>query len=267
MAAQKAMYTGTANILSAFDTLSNGASCYSVWMTSPKEILFQYNEDDIEKGRDRLVEALGGAEANNNTDLLIIKFHPKKEKGFITDKSQVIGSIPIRVCELGSVNGAPVERVSNGSYQGGNYAQMLEIAVALKTLPDTLNKSMAPIYERLEALETEREEPAQEQDAIGRVMDFIESPNSVQMVQMVLDRLIPARQPYNMAVGNKPPGSIAPQATAQAPGPGEVDVQVLDAALQRLRYHCQLDTDMTLLADMADNNPGQFKMLWSMLRG
>jgi len=98
MAIEKAMVTGTRGVMEWFDRNST-APYYSVWVR--KQLLFSWNDDDTEAGRSKLEDDLMAIEQNSVSDVLIIKLHPKKEKGgFITDKSPIYASLNFRPSEL-----------------------------------------------------------------------------------------------------------------------------------------------------------------------
>lgn len=99
MAYNKAMVAGTRELMEWFDRNAT-TPYYSVWIDR-KQLLFSWNDDDLEKGRTKLENDLMAFEQNNVNELLIIKLHPKKEKGgFITDKSPVYGSLNFRAAEI-----------------------------------------------------------------------------------------------------------------------------------------------------------------------
>jgi hypothetical protein len=99
MAYNKAMVSGTREIMEWFDRNAT-APYYSVWIDR-KQLLFSWNDDDLEAGRTKLENDLHAFEQNGVNELLIIKLHPKKEKGgFITDKSPVYGSLNFRPSEI-----------------------------------------------------------------------------------------------------------------------------------------------------------------------
>lgn len=265
MAINKAMYTGTSAILAGYQALSQ-TPYYSVWMTSPKEMLFQYNEDDKESGIEKLMELCAGGEANGNTDLLVIKFHGKKEKGFITDKTPVIGSMPIRICEVGNTVQSGSTVSGNSGAQGMSY-QMYEAINSLKQLPEMLKQQMAPIMLRLEALEAaEVEQEDGVPDTIGAVIfHHLKDP---QIANRVLDFISPVIRPgASLAVGSVPNNQntqLMPQ--HQERDISQVDNDKLNAALIRLHEHCILDQDIPLLADLAEKNPAMFQMALNIVR-
>ena len=75
MAINKAMYNGVQSIMDAYDRNSE-TPYYSVW--AGRDMVFSYNDDDIEKGRNHLLENLIACEQNEHTDILKIKFQAIK---------------------------------------------------------------------------------------------------------------------------------------------------------------------------------------------
>jgi hypothetical protein len=114
MAINKAWCTGTSALLDWYD--SNAQSpYYSVWRG--RNLSFSWNNDDMEAGRQKLENDINFAEQNNVTEVLTIKLHPKKDKGYITNSTPVYASLDFRPCALESaVYGLPV------SAQPNNYA-------------------------------------------------------------------------------------------------------------------------------------------------
>lgn len=274
MAIQKAMYTGIDAIMSAFDSLSQ-TPYYSVWMASPKDIIFQYNGDDKEAGRELLQNALTAFEQNGHNDILAIKFHtnpaPKKPMPIITDKTPVIGSMYVRVCDVGSQNAANSINGVQQPYQGGGMSyQMYEAIAALKNLPSQMQDKLTPIEDRLEALEA----GTQPMGTMGHVMDFVNSPNATGIVQMILDRLIPSPgQPQLRAVNgfpdqnnNQHPEQPVMQEIQNVELTQQQMSTILERDLQRLTNIIDIYSDLGLLADYAEKNPQMFQMMLLTLR-
>jgi hypothetical protein len=111
MAINKAWCTGTSALLDWYD--SNAQSpYYSVWRG--RNLSFSWNNDDMEAGRQKLENDINFAEQNNVTEVLTIKLHPKKDKGYITNGTPVYASLDFRPCALESaVYGLPVSQPSN----------------------------------------------------------------------------------------------------------------------------------------------------------
>jgi hypothetical protein len=154
MALEKAMVTGTRGIMDWFDRNAT-SPYYSVWVNR-KQLLFSWNDDDMEAGRSKLEDDLAAIEQNNNNDLIIIKLHPKKDKaGYITDKTPIYGSLVCRASEL--------ERPNYGMQQIGGYSNKMENV--LERVLETQNA----ILTKLNADELEEDE-APEQSTIGSLI-------------------------------------------------------------------------------------------------
>lgn len=98
MAINKAMVTGTTGIMDWFNRNAT-SPYYSVW--SGRQLLFSWNENDLEKGTNKLENDLFAIEENGVGDLLTIKLHPKQEKGgYITDKTPIYASLNFRPAAL-----------------------------------------------------------------------------------------------------------------------------------------------------------------------
>jgi len=155
MALEKAMVTGTRGIMDWFDRNAT-SPYYSVWVNR-KQLLFSWNDDDMEAGRSKLEDDLAAIEQNNNNDLIIIKLHPKKDKaGYITDKTPIYGSLVCRASEL--------ERPNYGMQQIGGYSSKMENV--LERVLETQNA----ILTKLNADELEEEEEAPESNTLGSLI-------------------------------------------------------------------------------------------------
>ena len=111
MAINKAWCTGTSALLDWYDS-NIQSPYYSVWRG--RNLSFSWNNDDMEAGRQKLENDINFAEQNNVTEVLTIKLHPKKEKGYITSTTPVYASLDFRPCALESaVYGLPVNQPNN----------------------------------------------------------------------------------------------------------------------------------------------------------
>lgn len=265
MAVSRAFYTGTEMIMQAFDNMDN--PYYSVW--SGRDLLFQNNDSDVSKGRNLLMEMLTAAEQNNNTDLLSIKFHPKQEGKYITDKTPVVGTLVVRVVALPGMNAG----VSGVNESGNIPYPIWKTITGLAELPTQIQTSLAGFDERLKALEQQQDEPQDAPDMIGRIAGLMENPVIMGLITKILPAIFPAAMPQpNMqvagvnsfaAVENE---SVSSDQTEQLPAISEADYIKLDNALARLIPHCNVADDLSLLADLAEQNPIMFKMLLTQLR-
>jgi hypothetical protein len=111
MAINKAWCTGTSALLDWYDSNAQNPY-YSVWRG--RNLSFSWNNDDMEAGRQKLENDINFAEQNNVTEVLTIKLHPKKDKGYITSSTPVYASLDFRPCALESaVYGLPVNQPNN----------------------------------------------------------------------------------------------------------------------------------------------------------
>lgn len=111
MAINKAWCTGTSALLDWYDS-NIQSPYYSVWRG--RNLSFSWNNDDMEAGRVKLENDINFAEQNNVTEVLTIKLHPKKDKGYITNSTPVYASLDFRPCALESaVYGLPQSQTNN----------------------------------------------------------------------------------------------------------------------------------------------------------
>jgi hypothetical protein len=156
MALEKAMVTGTRGIMDWFDRNAT-SPYYSVWVNR-KQLLFSWNDDDMEAGRSKLEDDLTAIEQNNNNDLIIIKLHPKKDKaGYITDKTPIYGSLVCRASEL--------ERPNYGMQQMSGMGYNSKMENVLERVLETQNAILTKL--NAEELEEEDEEP---KNSIGSLL-------------------------------------------------------------------------------------------------
>jgi hypothetical protein len=157
MALEKAMVTGTRGTMDWFDRNAT-SPYYSVWVNR-KQLLFSWNDDDMEAGRTKLEDDLNAIEQNNVSDLLIIKLHPKKEKGgFITDKSPIYASLNFRPAEL--------ERPNYGMQQMGGMGYSNKMENVLERVLETQNAILTKL--NAEDLEDENEP---QQNTLGTLLN------------------------------------------------------------------------------------------------
>jgi hypothetical protein len=130
---------------------------YSVWVNR-KQLLFSWNDDDMEAGRSKLEDDLAAIEQNNNNDLIIIKLHPKKDKaGYITDKTPIYGSTVARASEL--------ERLNYGMPQIAGMGYNSKMESVLERVLETQNA----ILTKLNAEELE-EEVEEDKGMLGNIL-------------------------------------------------------------------------------------------------
>lgn len=133
-----AMYCGVDNVIAAWQSLRQDLPYYSVW--KGKRIFYSYNKEDENEGEQLLRDNLSALEAQNNRDILTIKFHPGQEKGFISDKTECIGSFDFRVCEWNPQEYAAANREAMIS---GNSLVMQELKAINSRLTAIENDTIA----------------------------------------------------------------------------------------------------------------------------
>lgn len=153
MAVNKAMVTGTRGVMDWFDR-NSASPYYSVWCN--RQLLFSWNSDDLEEGRNKLENDLFAFEQNGVGDLFTIKLHPKKEKGFITDKTPIYASLNFRPAELERAYYSPNAIAGTGSNQ---------LADAIARLTETQNLILSKLSEE------EFEEEEKEESALGKLIN------------------------------------------------------------------------------------------------
>ena len=263
MAINKAMYNGVNAIMDAYDRNAQ-TPYYSVW--AGKDMIFSYNEDDQEAGRVHLLENLIACEQNEHSDILKIKFHPKKEKSFITDKSPAISTLFVRVCDPNYMKGQVQPYNPQPNY-------------GLQSLLERQTEILSGLSNRLSALEEtqiqeEEEYEDTEDDTLGKVGVILNHPAIQTILGILLPQVLPMMkaQPQPRVAGVEQEEILEGEEVGdafevEAPDQTEDYLMLIDMALQRLEKHTtNLAGDLTALADMADSNPAQFKMLLSMLK-
>lgn len=281
MALLKPTYCGVDNIMSAYDSINGDCQYYySVWH-SQKDIAFQYVGDDARKAREYLESNLRAMEQSGNDNLLYLKFHPAKKKAgeYITYKTDVIANTPICCLELpeGAVTGERgTERERNRENdQGYNVYKMRLFMEELPTKLETMIEEK--ISSKIGAIGEEDDEPEIDpvDKYIGIINGIVSNPQIMGMVGQILNFLKP--QPVvppvriNGMTNDQDKGNVTEPVSAnvndqQSDQETPISEDMLNEALGRLSAHCRIDTDLLLLADMADNEPGQFQFLLNMLR-
>lgn len=257
MSGRKATFTGKENIIDAFDSMNRGNNYfYSLWSTD-RDIALQWIDKDAEKGREFLIDNLSALEQADNNDLFFLKFHPTDIKGFIDRKTPVISATPVRVCGIDSA-----ERISGSSAPapGGNDFRFFEAIQTIKQLPDQINTKLNEFDQRLQAIESAEYVDDEPKDMFDKITGLINNPNMIGIIQNIGSMLfaMPSQPKTSVAInGVTDPGSETKK----------IDEDLLNQALIRLEKVCNIDIDLNLLANFAEENPKMFKGLLNQLRG
>jgi hypothetical protein len=246
MAINKAMYNGVQSIMDAYDRNSE-TPYYSVW--AGRDMVFSYNDDDIEKGRNHLLENLIACEQNEHTDILKIKFHPKKEKTFITDRTPAIATLFVRVCDVNQNRGQIMPMQQNYN-QNPQLIQMLE---KQNELISGINNRLALIEEEPEPEENETETEA----VIGRIETLLNHPVLNLVLGLVAPKISEFMKPQNNMVT-----ALAGVENTENKSDENLLIEALDLLSKKVE---NLPLTLHKLALYAEKNNSQFNMLVSML--
>ena len=246
MAINKAMYNGVQSIMDAYDRNSE-TPYYSVW--AGRDMVFSYNDDDIEKGRNHLLENLIACEQNEHTDILKIKFHPKKEKTFITDRTPAIATLFVRVCDVNQNRGQIMPMQQNYN-QNPQLIQMLE---KQNELISGINNRLALIEEEPEPEDNESETEA----VIGRIETLLNHPVLNLVLGLVAPKISEFMKPQNNMVT-----ALAGVENIENKSDENLLIEALDLLSKKVE---NLPLTLHKLAIYAEKNNSQFNMLVSML--
>ena len=262
MAINKAMYNGVNAIMDAYDRNAQ-TPYYSVW--AGKDMIFSYNEDDLEQGRIHLMENLIACEQNEHSDILKIKFHPKKEKLFITDRTPAIATLFVRVTDPNYLKNQmqPYQPSQN--------------QFAINTLIEKQLELMQGMNNRLALLEQTQqdaedfEDEVTEDDVLGKIGALLSNPVVNQLVGLFLPALAGKLMMPQPAINGVPGDEVIEnkidevEVISQDEAVKVIENLITDDlvnSLLRLKKHDQnIDQSLAKLADMADENPAKFKML------
>jgi len=262
MAINKAMYNGVNAIMDAYDRNAQ-TPYYSVW--AGKDMIFSYNEDDMEQGRVHLMENLIACEQNEHSDILKIKFHPKKEKLFITDRTPAIATLFVRVTDPNYLKG----QVQQYQPSQNQYAINTLIEKQLE-LMQGMNNRLALLEEAQQDTE-DYEEEATEDDVLGKIGALLSNPMVNQLLGLLVPTLAGKLMQAAPAINGVPEETLIEdkidfvEDLDNEDAVKQIENLITDDlvnSLLRLKKHDQnIAQSLAKLADMADENPGKFKML------
>lgn len=271
---QRATYTGKEEIMDAYRAVIKShpdGFLYSVWV-SQKEIAFQCIDKDSAKAEQLLEGFLDSLDRAENDDLFILRFHPIDTKGFVDRSSKIVSAVPVRVCEVGeakAMTGTESGRYSTGSEMDYRMKKALEL---MEAMPGAIDKK---IDDALQARigDVEPYEPEAVPDPVERILGYINAvaanPAIMSGIGQILNFLkpgiVPAPRINGMSDTEK---QTAPGDQMEIPGTEQtgIDEVMLNDAIGRLHAHCRVDKDLSLLADLAEQNPMMFNMLLGQLR-
>lgn len=254
MGSARALFTGHDNIMSGFETFIKKYPFYS--LSAGNTLLWQGG--NTPEDYDELSNMIESAEMSGNTDILYIKFYDSDIPKPITNKTPNTSTM---ICQAVAKQGRGDMGI--GSVQDGRLPRELYMIVkAMEGIPD----QFANINKRLNEMEAAEPEEVKDDSIIGKIGAFLETP----IGGMLLTRLLPG-VPVP-AIGNaKVSGTGDPVAAniaenVDTPAFTEDQVDQIDAIIDRLAVHCDVISDLGLLADLAEKQPQIFKMMLMQLR-
>lgn len=262
---ERAAIFGTDAIVRAWLSMNDDTPYFSLWNNGRRlEKATQFNQDDMDGSRAYLESTLLALQETGDNTLYSLRIHPDKEKSY-TVNSPVISAFPCRLNAMAS----PVGGVAALTGGASSIRREIEMEYELRDL----RAELAEVRSTIEDMDlSEPMQPAQPTDTLGRIAGLLENPAIMGLVQSVLPyvvkflpNLMPPVPQYNaMPVAiNGVPSDIAQNGGNAA---HTVDDVKLNQALDRLEQYCNIDDDMSLLADMAEKDPGTFSFLLSILR-
>lgn len=239
MSTQGVMFTGSKQIMDAFDRQEN--PFFSVW--NGRDLLFSHNVNDIDKARGILAENLMALEHAQNTDSIKIKFHPGKDGKYINDKTPVTATMYVRAFALPSPGYMIPHNGGMGSVQND---LLLERLSGIENMLKNRNEFGEGDYD-------EDSEQQKKLDRIGQMAETVDQIVSIPTVALLLNKILGLQAPPAAAV------------TASVAGIPETEkftgsIEVLQAA------DPELENDLYLLASLAKHQPEHFKVLLGVLR-
>lgn len=235
MAKKRSWVSGADNVLSWFEANAN-EPYFSVWRG--RDILFSNNENDFEVAKQKLHDNIVAGEQNNVTEELQLRLHHAPAKGYINNKSEYHSSLYFSPAETEAMQPATMY------YQNSNNK-------------NEILEKLNGIESRIAAIETDEDIEDDEDDkptGINGIIDTLLQNEQIQMamvgaVTSFLGKFMPQNKPMGIA-------GI----------PEEQDEKIIGAIAILKQHDAQLGDDLLKLADMAENNNGQFNFLLSMLR-
>jgi len=282
----KPMFSSIESILQAFETFAK-SPYWSLWKGT--QLITSYDEDGGEEAsKEKLTAILEALYQNDNNDLFTLKFHSLPEGGEINNKTKYYASIYVRVNENRAIDRG------EQYYRQPRYLAPANQVSGLDEIKTLLESKLTSIEDRIKALEELEPEGGEEYEEftdagltgaiagierilkIPLVAKIAEHPAVIGYVTNLLSKIPMANTPKEVkqvAGLNQPahvPGTDNATPQTQPQGGAQVSEEEqltrLNAALAKLAPHCNLVEDFEKLAALAENEPGTFQMLLSMLR-
>ena len=249
--AERPAKIGVDGLLNYWDDTNDGITYFSIWWNS-REKATQYNGNDIEEARNKISKWLSVNDVPGDTSLYYLRIQSEPEKAYKWN-SPIVESIPFR---FNAPQGAQIN--------GTDYGMMQAIA----GIREDMAEHRRQIEERFEQAEPETDP---QEKMWAKINGILENPNIGPVIGGVISSIIGKFIPSMNTQTQAPRVAIngvndAAEPPAAAQENNSDNLQIINDALVKLQDHCDLAKDLTLLANMADSNPTQFKWLLSMLR-
>lgn len=246
---QKAWTVGTDQVMKYIEDFAT-SPYYSLWHGS--QLVFSWAGDQ-QKGRDVLEENIRTYEENGITDTFTLRLYSDSIKGDITNKTPYSGSLNFRPTD---------------SYR------VTEQAPALGGVMFPNNRGLQAIYDKLDQLDarintTEKGETL-DQGALGTIGKLLEMPGVPEAAAPLIG-VISAFMAKTLGVDAAAAMAATPAMPAAAQGSigaiSEDQADKIDQALDVLENASPtIGDDLLKLAQIAEQDPGKFQMLLTMLR-
>jgi hypothetical protein len=231
--------TGTKQVMDWYD--QNAKTCF--WsITDTKGSVVFYNADNDENlSRDHLEANIRSAEASGLDCTFILRIHPKapKEGYFVKNSVEMI----VTKFRPVAYESSSLQPVNNNQMGYANNHLIGEL--------NSLKSQIAALQMKLDEEEEDEEEEATDE---GGLAGFMKNPVIQNMlIQQLQGLFMPTTKVTNVA------GVLDGAETEQ-------DAKIFEAVETLKQYNGNLGDDLLLLAEMAVNDPMQFKFLIKMLR-
>ena len=231
--------TGTQKVMDWYD--QNAKTCYWSITDTKGDIVFYNADNDENVSRDHLEANIKSAEAAGMDCTFILRIHPKAPKGgyFVNSSEKMI----ITKFRPVSYETSTMQPVNN-----------MQMGYASNHLIGELNSLKSQIAALQMKLDEEEEDEEEEVTDEGGLAGFMKNPVIQNMlIQQLQGLFMPTTKVTNVA--------------GVLDGAGiEQDAKIFEAVETLKQYNGNLGDDLLLLAEMAVNDPMQFKFLIKMLR-